>query len=57
MACRFPGEATSPEAYWEVLKTGKDVVTEVSPDRWGTDFYKHPDKKNLVKVIPLLLVF
>jgi len=45
MACRFPGEATSPEAYWEVLKNGKDVVTEVSPDRWGTDFYKHPDKK------------
>ena len=45
MSCRFPGEATSPEAYWEVLKNGKDVVTEVSSDRWGTDFYKHPDKK------------
>jgi len=45
MACRFPGEATSPEAYWDVLKNGKDVVTEVSADRWGTDFYKHPDKK------------
>ena len=45
MACRFPGEATSPEAYWEVLKNGKDVVTEVSPDRWGTNFYQHPDKK------------
>ena len=45
MSCRFPGEASSPEAYWEVLKQGKDVVTEVSADRWGTDFYKHPDKK------------
>jgi len=45
MACRFPGEATSPERYWDVLKNGKDVVTEVSSDRWGTDFYKHPDKK------------
>ena len=45
MACRFPGEATSPEAYWEVLKNGKDVVTEVSSDRWGTNFYQHPDKK------------
>ncbi|MCL4114250.1 UNVERIFIED_CONTAM: hypothetical protein GTU68_038127 [Idotea baltica] len=45
MSCRFPGEATSPEAYWDVLKNGKDVVTEVSSDRWGTDFYKHPDKK------------
>ena len=45
MSCRFPGEATSPEAYWDVLKNGKDLVTEVSSDRWGTDFYKHPDKK------------
>lgn len=45
MACRFPGEATSPEAYWDVLKNGKDLVTEVSSNRWGTDFYKHPDKK------------
>ena len=45
MACRFPGEANSPEAYWEVLKQGKDLVTEISADRWGTDFYQHPDKK------------
>ncbi|WP_299876191.1 type I polyketide synthase [uncultured Cocleimonas sp.] len=45
MACRFPGEASSPDAYWDVLKNGKDVVTEVSSERWGTDFYKHPNKK------------
>jgi len=45
MACRFPGEANSPEAYWEVLKNGKDVVSEVSAERWGTNFYHHPDKK------------
>jgi len=45
MACRFPGEASSPDAYWDVLKEGKDLVTEVSSERWGTDFYQHPDKK------------
>jgi acyl transferase domain-containing protein/NADPH:quinone reductase-like Zn-dependent oxidoreductase/acyl carrier protein len=45
MACRFPGEADSPDAYWDVLKNGKDVVTEVSSERWGTNFYQHPDKK------------
>ena len=45
MACRFPGEADSPEAYWDVLKNGKDLVTEVSSERWGTNFYQHPDKK------------
>ena len=45
MACRFPGEANSPEAFWDVLKNGKDVVTEVSSERWGTNFYQHPNKK------------
>jgi len=45
MACRFPGEANSPEAFWNVLKNGKDVVTEVSSERWGTNFYQHPNKK------------
>ena len=45
MACRFPGDADSPDAFWDVLKDGKDVVTEVSSDRWGTNFYQHPNKK------------
>lgn len=49
MACRFPGEANSPEAYWDVLKNAKDLVTEVSSERWGTDFYQHPDKKEAGK--------
>lgn len=44
MACRLPGNIKSPEDYWHVLSKGKDVVTEVSSDRWGTDFYSHPNK-------------
>ncbi|MFJ2261561.1 amino acid adenylation domain-containing protein [Streptomyces sp. NPDC087844] len=35
MACRFPG-ASTPEEFWELLTAGRDVVTEVPPDRWGT---------------------
>jgi len=45
MACRFPGEANSPTAYWELLKNAKDAVSEVSSDRWDNDFYQHADKK------------
>lgn len=45
MACRFPGGADSLDAYWHILKNGKDVVTEIPADRWGTDFYQHPDRK------------
>ncbi|MEU6486917.1 amino acid adenylation domain-containing protein [Streptomyces sp. NPDC046887] len=36
MACRFPG-ASTPEEFWELLETGRDQVTEVRPDRWGTE--------------------
>ncbi|MFB7501997.1 beta-ketoacyl synthase N-terminal-like domain-containing protein [Streptomyces broussonetiae] len=33
MACRFPG-AKDTEAFWELLRDGKDAVTEVPADRW-----------------------
>lgn len=35
MACRFPG-ASTPEEFWELLTAGRDAVTGVPPDRWGT---------------------
>ncbi|MFE0918959.1 amino acid adenylation domain-containing protein [Streptomyces nigra] len=34
MACRFPG-AETPEAYWELLVSGRDTVTAVPAGRWG----------------------
>jgi len=43
MACRFPG-ADTPAEFWEVLKQGRDVVSEVSADRWGTDYYFHRNR-------------
>ena len=33
MACRFPG-AANPIAYWELLRDGREAVTETPPDRW-----------------------
>ncbi|MES2355415.1 MAG: beta-ketoacyl synthase N-terminal-like domain-containing protein [Pseudomonadota bacterium] len=38
MACRFPG-ADSVDAYWHMLETGTDAITEVPPDRWSVDDY------------------
>jgi acyl transferase domain-containing protein/NADPH:quinone reductase-like Zn-dependent oxidoreductase/acyl carrier protein/SAM-dependent methyltransferase len=39
MACRFPG-ADTPEAFWQVLQAGMDMVREVPADRWPVaDFY------------------
>ncbi|MDQ6674562.1 MAG: hypothetical protein M3069_28150, partial [Chloroflexota bacterium] len=34
MACRFPGGVTTPDAFWDVLRDGRDVVGEVPPERW-----------------------
>ncbi len=33
MGCRFPG-ADNPEEFWQLLKEGKDAVTEISDERW-----------------------
>ncbi|MFJ8536978.1 amino acid adenylation domain-containing protein [Streptomyces sp. NPDC093591] len=33
MACRFPG-AETPEAFWELLVSGRDTVTGVPEGRW-----------------------
>ncbi len=45
MSCRLPGKIKTPDDYWSVLINGKDVVTEVSHERWGTEFYSHPNKQ------------
>ncbi|MET9565851.1 SDR family NAD(P)-dependent oxidoreductase [Streptomyces tauricus] len=35
MASRFPGAPTT-DAYWELLRTGRDAITEVPATRWDT---------------------
>ncbi|MDM8557192.1 SDR family NAD(P)-dependent oxidoreductase [Candidatus Parabeggiatoa sp. HSG14] len=39
MACRFPGLADSPDAFWQLLHEGKDAITEVPKKRWNVDDY------------------
>lgn len=43
MACRFPGGADSPEAYWRLLHNGVNAVKEVPKDRWDIDAYYDPN--------------
>lgn len=42
MGCRFPG-APDLAAYWQLLITGQDAVTEVPPDRWNIEEYFDPN--------------
>src|SRR5229473_3407823 len=40
-ACRFPG-ASGLAAYWELLASGIDAISEVDAQRWSTRFFYHP---------------
>ncbi|MGB0504906.1 MAG: type I polyketide synthase [Pikeienuella sp.] len=41
-SCRLPG-ANNPAEYWDLLKSGKDAVGWISPDRFSTDRFYNPD--------------
>jgi len=35
--CRLPGSIDSPEAFWEALLAGRDLVGRIPADRWDVD--------------------
>jgi acyl transferase domain-containing protein len=43
LACRFPGEADDPQAFWRLLADGRDAIREVPADRWDIDAHFDPD--------------
>ena len=43
MACRFPGGASTPEAFWELLARGEDAISEIPPARWDAAALYDPD--------------
>ncbi len=42
MACRFPG-ADGLEAFWSLVRDGRDAIGEVPPDRWDSAALYDPD--------------
>lgn len=42
IGCRFPG-AANPDAFWELLKNGRDAIREVPASRWQVEEFYHPD--------------
>jgi acyl transferase domain-containing protein/aryl carrier-like protein len=42
---RFPGGVRDLASYWELLRSGRDAVVEVPPDRWDVDAWYDPDRE------------
>ncbi len=42
LGCRF-ADATTPEAFWRILRDGVDAITEIPKERWDIDAYYDPD--------------
>ena len=40
ISCRFPG-AENLESFWELLSSGKEAISEVTPERWDIDSYPY----------------
>src|SRR4051794_31421509 len=41
-AARFPG-AQDADAYWDVLREGRDAISDVPKDRWDADEFFDPE--------------
>ena len=56
VACRFPGDASSPAAFFEMLLQGKDAWAKVPSTRFNAQAYLHPSRERpgtLVRYIEL----
>lgn len=45
MACRFPGNADTPEGFFDLLTRGVDTVTAIPADRWAFDARNDADPR------------
>ena len=43
IGCRLPGGASSPAAFWSLLRNRVDAIREVPSDRWNAALFHHPD--------------
>lgn len=47
----MPGGVTTLEEFWDVLVKGRDMVTEIPPDRWSIDNFYHKNQSMHSKMV------
>ena len=43
IGCRLPGGVDSPASFWELLREGREVISEIPADRWDLGLHYDPD--------------
>ncbi|VBA49324.1 type I polyketide synthase [Mycobacterium pseudokansasii] len=43
IGCRFPGDATDPDSFWDLLVDARNAISRVPADRWDADAFYDPD--------------
>lgn len=51
IACRFPGDAKSPEDFFSMLIAGRSGWQEIPKDRFNVDAYWHPSYDRLGSIV------
>lgn len=47
MSCKFPGDASTPEKFWNMLAEGRDAWSEIPLSRFNLRGVYHPNKEKL----------
>jgi acyl transferase domain-containing protein/acyl carrier protein len=43
IGCRLPGDANTPQSFWELLRSGRSAIVEPSLDRWDARAFQDTD--------------
>jgi hybrid polyketide synthase / nonribosomal peptide synthetase ACE1 len=46
MACRFSGDSSEPQKFWDLLRKPRNVATRIPPERFNLSRFYHPDGAN-----------
>jgi hypothetical protein len=52
MSCRYPGQVSSPEEFWDMLSNGRSGHCAVPPSRFDASAFYHPDHDRKGAVSP-----
>ena len=45
MGCRYPGGVRTPDEFWNLLNSGRDILGDIPSTRWNVDEYYDPEVK------------